>query len=189
MQQINKEIALQYDFFLELFREKKMVDSNIIYLKPKQNKLDWISGSSNVSHMTVDEVVLLSIEQSKRESKYGIKLTCQELSSVPFVRFDSDGPAHRNDDPDKPINEQKIETPHFHTFNEFGKSYAFKTPQLVDENECSAIINDVNFGLAHFCHITNMSAKENIYPEVREMALELSFEDLPTVDFNGVRFE
>jgi len=34
-----------------------------------------------------------------------------------------------------------------------------------------------------------MSAKENIYPEVREMALELSFEDLPTVDFNGVRFE
>jgi len=44
MQQINKEIALQYDFFLELFREKKMVDSNIIYLKPKQNKLDWISG-------------------------------------------------------------------------------------------------------------------------------------------------
>lgn len=189
MQHINKEIIEQFDFFLELLKEKKFVDSNPIYLKPKQTHTYWVVGSSNVSHVTVEDEILLSVEKSKRDRKYGIKLKCQALSPVPFFRFDSDGPAHRNEDPDKPINEQKVETPHFHTFNQSGQYYAHRTPQLLDAKESSAIENDVNFGLAHFCHVTNMSMKDNTYPEVKEMSLELSFEDMPTIDFNGVRFE
>ena len=189
MLRINNEILEQFDFFLELLNEKKHVDGNTIYLKPKQNNTNWDFGSSNVSHVSIEEDILLAIEKSKRDRKYGIKLFCQALTTVPFFRFDSDGPAHRNEDPDRPINEQKVETPHFHTFDKSGQYYAFKTPQLQDAKECVEIENDMNFGLAHFCHVTNMSTKDNSFPEVKEISLELSFDDMPTVDFNGVRFE
>ena len=185
----NNEIKEQFDFFMELRNGKKIITTNPIYLKPKRNHLFSVYGSSEVSHESIEDEVSLLIEKSKRNKRYGIKLRCKSLSQEPFIRFDSDGPAHRNDDPGKSIFENKIDTPHFNTYNELGQAVAYKTPQLLDPSESVAIVNDVNFGLAHFCHETNMSLHDNNYPEAIEMSPEFAFVDMPEINFKDVKFE
>ncbi|MGD0343166.1 MAG: hypothetical protein ABSA76_15805 [Bacteroidales bacterium] len=189
MLNINVEIKEQFDFFLELIKGNKIVVNNPIYLKPKKNHNFSVYGTSDVTHESIEDEILIMIEKSRRNKQYGIKLRCKSLSSVPFIRFDSDGPAHRNDDPRKSIKENKIETPHFNTFNNIGQEYAYKTTQLLDEKESVAIENDLNFGLAHFCHETNTSLQDGTFPEAIELSPELAFVDLPTINFTDMNFE
>jgi len=185
---INTEIRDKFELFEDLVNNKKIVVSNQILLKTKENNRFWLKGFSEVTHSKIDAPIYLVVEQSLREEKYGIKLKCSTLANSPFFRFDSGGPAHRNANELIPLNEQSILTPHFNTFNEKGQLIAYKTPQLSNEKESNAIVEDINFGLSHFCNVANMSLKNEDYPEVLEETPELAL-DLVIPTFNGAKFE
>jgi hypothetical protein len=55
-------------------KEKKIVLSDPIQLDHKRNNAMWKIDDSDVEHSSIDDKVVLMIEKSKRESKYGIKL-------------------------------------------------------------------------------------------------------------------
>jgi hypothetical protein len=126
----NKDIRDQFDFFRELISVGKIVISKTIHLEPKKSNAKWLIGQSSVQHETINEEILFAVERSKRDSKYGIKLRCPSLTDEPFFRFDSDGPAHRNDFPEIPLEEQLVTTPHFNSYKEDGKPIAYKSDEL-----------------------------------------------------------
>ncbi|HWJ26025.1 MAG TPA: hypothetical protein VNS32_05750 [Flavisolibacter sp.] len=97
---------------------------------------------------------------------YGIKLRYEHLCPEPYFRFDSDGPTHRNKCPHIPLEDQSITTPHFNVFDVHGCYLAFKTPQLEDPGNCKAIVDDINFGVIHFCNQSNLRLNEDEFPEV-----------------------
>ena len=89
----------QFSFFNKLVFEEKIVLNKEIVLKQKKSNIFWFEGQSNVQHNTISEDVVFMVDQSKRDSKYGIKLRCQNFIKQPYFRFDSAGPAHRNENP------------------------------------------------------------------------------------------
>lgn len=113
MSKINTLIKHQFKFYEELVYGKKICRSKQLLLKPKRSNVRWLSGHSEVDHSTVEDNIHLIVEQNRIDKKYGIKLRCKTLTDVPFFRFDSDGPAHRNVDPTIPLSQQSISTPHF----------------------------------------------------------------------------
>jgi hypothetical protein len=188
MNRRNREIKDQYAFFEELVYGKKTVITSPIFLDIKANNPHWLAGDSEVNHETSEEQITLMVERSNREKKYGIKLRCKALTAEPFFRFDSDGPAHRNDDPGIPLDEQSVTTPHFNSYNSDGMPMAYKTDILKAEKEAEAIVNDINFGLAHFCTETNMTLIDGDFPVVSERQPELELKESDDL-FRGVEFE
>lgn len=129
------------------------------------------------------------VEQSKRDNKYGIKLRCANFLKQPFFRFDSDGPAHRNENPEIPLEEQSIKTPHFNTFNEIGKSIAYQNEVLKNGKEAQIIANDINFGISLFCTETNSKLKDSNFPSVSLLMPELEFSGNNNTNFDNINFE
>lgn len=188
MSKINTLIKHQFKFYEELVYGKKICRSKQLLLKPKRSNVRWLSGHSEVDHSTVEDNIHLIVEQNRIDKKYGIKLRCKTLTDVPFFRFDSDGPAHRNVDPTIPLSQQSISTPHFNGYNSAGQSIAYKTDVLKRDGDAEAIVDDLNFGLIHFCTETNMSLIDNIFPEVLQESPELHFPKRAGT-FTGVKFE
>lgn len=137
MNKTNKDIRDQFDYFTELLSVNKIALCKAIQLAPKRSNVKWFLGQSNIQHETINDDIILVVEQSKRDSKYGLKLRCPSLSDEPFFRFDSDGPAHRNHFPDIPLEEQSVTTPHFNSHNAAGKSIAYKIDTLKKETEAT----------------------------------------------------
>ncbi len=189
MNRTNKEIKNNPKFFQELLQEKKIVLNNTIQLDHKRNNVIWVIGQSNVQHTSINDEILLIIEQSKRESKYGIKLRCLACTQEPFFRFDSDGPAHRNSFPEIPLDEQSITTPHFNTFNNDGKPFAYKNATLKKEKETKAIEDDINFGVSLFCMESNTALSDGNFPNIAEKKPEIAFEVAKTINFDHINFE
>lgn len=190
MNRVNKEIRDQYEFYTDLVKEKKIVKTSPILLEPRTNNIYWLRGQSDVEHSTVMKPMTLIVERSKRENKYGVKLRCTTLVEEPFIRFDSDGPAHRNDDPKIPLDEQIVTTPHFNGFNSDGKPFAYKTEALKNAQESSAIVNDINFGVSHFCSETNSNLDNDGFPEILDKSPELELKEEVEVDiFRSISFE
>ena len=155
MRDMNLEIKNDFDRFDSLVKTEKHIKSDRIHLRQKQNNKNWLTNSTEVYHP--DENPLnLTTEKQNFCTKYAIKLQCVELTKTPFIRFDSDGPAHRNKENSIPLKEQLITTPHFNSFNEQGNSIAYKTPELEKKAESQAIVNNMEFGLNHFFNETNI---------------------------------
>lgn len=188
MNRRNREIKDQFEFYEELVKGRKIVLDSPILLETKTNNPYWMAGASDVTHETTEEPITLLVERSKREKKYGIKLRCNTLTKEPYFRFDSDGPAHRNDDPGIPLDQQSVTTPHFNGYNSLGQPIAYKTAKLKEEKEAEAIVNDINFGLAHFCSETNMSLIDEEFPVVEEKEPELELDRTEEM-LKGVEFE
>ena len=187
MKIINKEIRDDFDYFLELMDGEKEIEENTIYLEQKPTHKDWLTKTTNINHETINEKIDLTIERKKSYYKYGIKLTCKHLTKMPFFRFDSDGPAHRNISEDIPLSEQKITTPHFNTFDKTGLAIAYKTNILKQENEARAIAENIDFGLSHFCQERNINTNRKL-PEI-ELEIPKLFEENIEIDpLNGVDF-
>src|SRR5690606_11377651 len=125
----------QFHFFTELVSVDKIVLTKTIQLESKKSNAKWLTGQSSIQHQTISDDIIFFVERSKRDSKYGIKLRCPSLTNEPFFRFDSDGPAHRNDFPEIPLEEQSVTTPHFNSFREDGKPIAYKNETLKNEKE------------------------------------------------------
>ncbi len=186
---INQEVRDGFEFFQELMSEPKEIEHSTIILEPKQNNVHWLVGNSKVRHSNVEDELTLTVEKSKREKKYGIKLKCKALTSEPIVRFDSDGPAHRNSNPELHLLDQVVTTPHFNTFDSGGRRIAYKTENLVNEKESEIIANDINFGLSHFCSETKCQLTDGNFPNIEDRILEIEFQNQDNFEFKGVRFE
>ncbi|GAA3724091.1 hypothetical protein GCM10022422_01330 [Flavobacterium ginsengisoli] len=189
MSKINQIIIEKFDFFNDLVSKEKIILDDEISLKPKVNNIYWSTGESKTKHSTINEEIIFMVEQSKRDNKYGIKLRCENFLKQPFFRFDSDGPAHRNDDVNIPLHEQSIKTPHFNSFNEAGKSIAYHNHVLKDENQAKIIANDINFGISLFCQETDSKLKNSNFPTIAPLIPELEFSETNNIDFDNINFE
>ena len=189
MNRTNKDIKDQFDFFKELVAADKIVLTKTIQLEPKNSNAKWLTRQSYIQHETRSEDIIFFVERSKRDSKYGIKLRCTALTGEPFFRFDSDGPAHRNDFPDIPLEEQSVTTPHFNSYNEDGKPIAYKNETLKKENEAQIIIEDINFGVSLFCMECNSKLLSGDFPTVIDKAPEIEFSAIQNINFDNISFE
>lgn len=185
----NIEVKDQFNFFNELVYEEKIILNRQILLQPKKNNVFWYTGQSNVQHNTISEDIVFMIEQSKRDNKYGIKLRCQNFIKQPYFRFDSDGPAHRNENPEIPLEEQSIKTPHFNSFDKNGNYIAYQNETLKNETEAQIIANDINFGISLFCMETNSKLNDNNFPSVTQLIQELGFAENNNINFDNINFE
>lgn len=189
MNKPNIEIREKFELFTTLVNAKKTIDKSHIVLDTKRSNETWLFGQIPVHHILVEDDIKLIVEKSRRDTHYGIKLRCKSLTGEPFFRFDSDGPAHRNDFPHVPLEEQSVSTPHFNTFYSNGKAWAYKTETLQREEDCKALINDINFGLAHFCQEANVHGSAGQYPTAVNKVPELEFEEVQTINFDQINFE
>jgi hypothetical protein len=189
MNRTNKDIRDQFDFFQELILVDKLVLTKTIQLEPKKSNTQWLTGKSSVQHETISDEISFAVERSKRDSKYGIKLRCPSLTDEPFFRFDSDGPAHRNDFPEIPLEEQSVTTPHFNSFKEDGKPIAYKNDILKNEIEAQIIAEDLNFGVSLFCMESNVKLSTGDFPNVIDKAPEIEFSAVQNINFNNISFE
>ena len=185
----NTEVKNQFDFFNELVYEEKIIRDKEIIMNPKKSNLYWFTGQSNVQHNTINEEIVFIVEQSKRDNKYGLKLRCQNFIKEPYFRFDSDGPAHRNENPKIPLEEQSIKTPHFNSFDESGNYIAYQNETLRNENEAQIIANDINFGISLFCMETNSKLNDNNFPCVTRSIQVLEFAEKNNINFDNINFE
>ena len=126
-------------------------------------------------------------QQKVSRQKFVPTLICKHLTSAPFFRFDSDGPAHRNISDEIPLSEQKVTTPHFNTFDKTGLSIAYKTETLKKEKEAKAIAENINFGVSHFFQESNINTDGN-FPEIKLKIPELFGENIETDPLNGIDF-
>lgn len=189
MNRANNEIKNHFEYFTELVSREKIISAKTIQLEQKESNAKWLIGQSSIQHETITDDVLLIIERCKRDSKYGIKLRCHRLTDEPFFRFDSDGPAHRNDSPNVPLEEQLVTTPHFNSFQEDGKPIAFKNEILKKENEARAIAEDITFGVTIFCQETNSKLLTGDFPSVIDKVPEIEFGLTQAIDYNNISFE
>ena len=189
MNRTNKDIRDQFDYFTELLTVNKIALNNTIQLEPKMSNVKWFIGQSNIQHESISEDIVLFVEQSKRDSKYGLKLRCPTLSKEPFFRFDSDGPAHRNNFPDIPLEEQTVTTPHFNSYNAAGKPIAYKNETLRKETEAKIIVEDINFGISLFCMETNTKLVTGKFPTVVDKDPEIDFDFVQNINFDNITFE
>ena len=189
MIEINKDIRDQFDLFRELLDADKTIRTKTIQLEPKRNNTVWLLGRSSIIHKTITEDIELIVERSKRTSKYGVKLCCPYLTNEPFFRFDSDGPAHRNNFPEIPLEEQSVETPHFNSYREDGRPFAYKNDTLKNANEALQITADINFGISLFCMESNSFLVDGDFPTVIDKEPELDFGGMEKINFSSINFE
>lgn len=189
MNKVNSEIRDQFEYFEELLHESKIVLDNEIQLNSKKNNPYWLIGECSIQHNTCEDEIFLIVEKSNRDNKYGIKLRCVSLTKTPFFRFDSDGPAHRNDDPAIPLENQLVTTPHFNSFDKNGKSIAYKNEALERPEDAKVIINDIDFGTSLFCMETNSMLVDKNFPKIVYSVPEINFEETKDTNFDSINFE
>jgi hypothetical protein len=185
----NKAIRDQFQVFKELMAVEKFVLKDSIQLAPKKSNVKWLSGQTPVRHKTLNEEIIFTVERSKRDSKYGIKLSCPSFTKEPFFRFDSDGPAHRNCFPEVLLEEQSVSTPHFNTYNENGKPVAYKNVTLKNESEAQIVAEDVNFGVSLFCMESNSKLSNGDFPIISDILPEFEFEAIENINFDNISFQ
>lgn len=189
MKKINIQVKEDFDYFNELTFGSKLLKENPILLVQKINHKDWLSKTINVIHSNVDDNIELLVEKKKSLYKYGFKLICKNFLDEPFFRFDSDGPAHRNAIENIPLNEQRVTTPHFNSFDNNGYYFAYKSDVLKDDGNAQAIVNNLEFGFDHFCKETNINQREkDVIPKVEISNPELFEDNLESDPLNGIDF-
>ncbi len=191
MGKINKEIKNNYSQYKELLANNKHVDDKVIILDGlKKNHFNTRQKHVKVEHPTIQinmELLIESNIENKKDFKF--KLRASELTGEPFFRFDSDGPSHCNPLDEVSLSESKIDTPHFHKFDEKGRNIAYKTPALLNEKQTEVLLNDVSLCMAHYCDESKTFSNQQYIEIIQTPSNELDFE---TDEFNpleGVKYE
>ena len=164
---MNREVRESFPLYQMLIKERKTLINSQIILEEKSNNVNWLQKIVLAVIAALNNNAEFIIETRKENFKYyGIKLRYRELCQEPYFRFDSDGPAHRNRCKDIALGMQLITTPHFNAFDKHGCAIAYKSDKLKNLDECKAIIEDINFGVAHFCHESNTRFDADGFPSV-----------------------
>lgn len=192
MSKANQSIKNDFKLFEDLCKKNKVIVEREIILKKKVNNANFLEGFSDVKHAICDKQINFVVEQRIIDKRYGVKLKCSNFSNEPYFRFDSDGPAHRNNNPLIPLHEQKVSTPHFNSFDENGRSIAYKNDVLKDKKNADIIQKDINFGIALFCQESNATLNnQDGYPVVQrhELVLDLDFEKTLKDVIDNINFD
>ena len=186
---INHNILSNLSFFDSLLKERKIINDSEIYLEEKGNNSRWIQGASRTSIDALTDNIVFTIKINKVVNKYGIMLRCKDLCNEPYLRFDSDGAAHVNCDENIPLLDRQILTPHFNTFDEQGREFAYHNSILKDSKEAEAIKDNVDFGINLFCN------ESNSFLANRDIPTHIDLTTLPNleieIDFiqNNIKFD
>lgn len=187
---IRPEIKENYALYKELLHDRKCISTPVIDIsEQKKNQKNFLAQTEIIEHISLTDEITFSIEVKVSNYKYFLFiLKCNRLSERPFFHYDSDGAAHRNYEEDTtPLKFQIISTPHFNCFNENGLSIAYKTAQLENEAERTAL-EDISLCVAHFCNESNIRLSDENYPTISIMAGTLPY-DISIKDPNkGVQF-
>lgn len=182
MSKINTKISKDFKTYTELRTKKKTVlSSPISVTKVKDRHPSLIVGYSSVRHQKIQKDLNFEVEVKTNNSKdFKFKLFCSDIFEAPFFRFDSAGASHRNNDPEIPLKEQQVTTPHFHEYNAKGIEIAYKTKALKTSSQLPKL-EDINVCIMHFCEEGNMRYKETEFPKVNlhngELGLNFTNED------------
>ena len=187
-----KEIKDNYSKYEKLLYEIKNTSNNTIVLNEiKGNHNNTRIKKVDVTHSSISEKIELVVESkiiNKKDFKF--KLRAPDYTGAPFFRFDSDGVAHYNRIPDVELQNQKVDTPHFHKFDSEGRNMAFKTNALKKENECNALLGDISLCMAHYCDESKTYCDDGNYVEIIQTPPnELDFESNKENPTEGVDYE
>jgi hypothetical protein len=164
--EIIPEIKQNYNFYESLLRERKSIFQSVISISRVGNNRNILESNCDINHtLLTNDIVLRVNVKVNNHNFFQFKLRCSDLCAAPFFRYDSDGEAHRNYDENIPLAEQQVSTPHFHFYNENGVNIAYKTQQLIDENQRKAL-EDINLCIKHFCHESNIRLNADDFPDV-----------------------
>ena len=176
MNKVNNQIRTGFKTYIELKTKcKTILVSPIDVEKVKDRHPSLRIGKSNVTHQTIKKDLNFEVEVKIDNSKdFKFKLFCSQIFESPFFRYDSAGASHKNNDPDIPLKEQQITTPHFHEFNSKGIEIAYKTKALLSASQLPKL-EDINVCIMHFCEEGNMRYQKSDFPEVNLQKGELGF--------------
>jgi hypothetical protein len=167
MSKINNQIKTGFKTYTELKTKRKTITvSPIDVSKTKERHPSLRVGHSNVIHQTVNKNLNFEVEVKVDNTKdFKFKIFCSEIFEKPFFRFDSAGASHRNNDPEIPLKDQQVHTPHFHEYNSKGIEIAYKTKALKSPVQIPKL-EDINVCIMHFCEEGNMRYQKTDFPEV-----------------------
>lgn len=167
MGKVNKQIKSEFNVYTELVAKMKTVVTSPINVKNVKNRHPSnLLGQSDIIHPSIKKNINFEVEVKINNSKnFKFKLFCSEIFEKPFFRFDSDGPAHWNDDPETPLKRKQITPPHFHKYQSDGIEVAYKTKALLSATQLVKL-EDINVCVMHFCQEANMRYKKSDFPEI-----------------------
>lgn len=153
---VNKNILNNLTQYHSLVNGRKNTTEKVLaFNSKKSSRKDLLYLESPVNHVSMQDEIILMIETKINNPKsFKFQFRCSSLCEKPFFRFDSDGAAHKNYDPSIPLKLQMVTTPHFNAYDNDGRSIAYKTRTLLDENEAKAL-EDINLSFVHFCFESN----------------------------------
>ncbi len=184
----NATIQSRYAEYEALLAAQKIATSSQVLLSDKPQNRKFLSGSVALS-LSLSEKASLVADKSKRvPSDYGIKIRAVDFVPAPLMRFDADGPSHRNDVEDVPLPLRQVTTPHFHKFDARGVEIAYKTPFLLEEANVQAIHSSLDAGMEQFSVEANVRCEDDSFPTVGELALSLSLPEANNDPLAGVNF-
>jgi hypothetical protein len=154
--------------YTKLVKERKeILTSPIVLSHDKQNHKGAQEETVLVRHSIFPEKINFSVEMDIIDpTDFKFKFVCVEFDKAPFFRFDSCGAAHRNSNPNIPLSQQQVPTPHFHLFLRDGTEIAYQTNALKDEKQRSAL-KDISLCVCHFCQESNTVYNKKDYPEIK----------------------
>lgn len=164
--EVINEIRDNYKQYENLLRERKSIFDKVIEINEKGNNANIFEEKIDVDHLSETLKIELIVNVKVNNHKFfQFKLRCKDYVKVPFFRYDSDGETHRNYDDDIPLNEQSINTPHFHFYNEKGINIAYKTKELKNE-EMAKALEDISLCISHYFHEANIRVNSDDFPEI-----------------------
>ncbi|MFZ1528998.1 MAG: hypothetical protein WAT19_09625 [Ferruginibacter sp.] len=184
MKKINRDIVKDFNKFISLVKDRKHTSERTITLNSqKPNRKDINYNESDLKHVILTDKIRLLIEVKRANyTSFKFKLRCETFTQEPYFRFDSDGAAHKNDNPAIPLKEQMVTTPHFNSFDNEGRSIAYKTEKLKNVSEAKAL-EDISLCFAHFSHESNIRYPEDEITEIiptpsTELKLDTNNDDI-----------
>lgn len=151
----NQELRVKNNFryYQSIKQHEKTLKTSIVFVSKSKN-IGTDTGFVDICSDVSKELSLAVSVKQKALRTFSFKIIDNSLMSRPCYRFDSDGPPHYNIIEGVPLKKRRVDTPHFHEFNQEGIEFAYKTNVL--ERQEDYILSDRSFALAHFAHEENI---------------------------------
>jgi len=167
-------IAKRRAWVRELLSGRKTLHTSPIVLNNRTPQ-DWYRALLALDHVTLDTKLRLLVELNKRDnSLYRFSLLADELGTTPVFGYVSGGPALRLVHEKLPLEQQRITSPYYYTYDDDGYFWAYKTPMLENPEKATAL-RDVNLGLVSFCLEANIRHQTDLFPSIQFQEPELPF--------------
>jgi len=188
---VSENIRDNYPLYTDLRKNRKYgTDKNIDLSTSKPNNKNFLTNRKTLlKHITQpDEIDFISEVRVRDYKFFHFNVRCRALCDMPFFRYDSDGPTHRNYDESLPLDDQPVTNPHFHEFNADGVSIAYKTKEL-KKDETRKALEDISLCAAYFYHEGNIRVGKDDYPTISILSNTLQLphrEDDPNAGVNFI---